>query len=38
MVTIGIGNENLTVFIASHQLNYLLYTLRIKLVEDVIEQ
>jgi hypothetical protein len=38
VVSIGVGDENLSIFIASNQFYYLLYSLCIQFVEDVIEQ
>jgi hypothetical protein len=38
MVTVGVGDENLTELLAGHQLDNLLYALGIELVEDIVEQ
>jgi hypothetical protein len=36
VVTIGIGNENLSEAVAGHQAHYLFHTTSIQLVEDIV--
>ena len=38
MVTIGIGDKDLTKIVAGNQTDNLLYTLGVELVEDIVEQ
>ena len=38
MLTIGIGDENLTKLLTGHQADNLLHTMCVELVEDIVEQ